>query len=197
MTDQFLAQFESRGYYVFHTFVENHIVFGIRDEMRRLREDMQFRQAGIGRADSFQVNHGQRGDLIHWIDNNEPPVNTTLFLNELQELITQLNRNFYLGIRDFECHFTQYPEGTFYKKHVDRHRERSHRIVSFVFYLNHNWKESDGGQLRIYHEDGTHTDVQPESGALAIFLSEKEHEVLTTHRVRESITGWLLNQERI
>jgi Rps23 Pro-64 3,4-dihydroxylase Tpa1-like proline 4-hydroxylase len=32
-------------------------------------------------------------------------------------------------------------------------------------------------------------------GTLALFLSEKEHEVLTTQRDRMSITGWMLNEK--
>jgi len=86
-------------------------------------------------------------------------------------VIQALNRNFYLGIRDYECHYTEYPEGTFYKKHVDRHKSGSARVVSFVLYLNSDWKATDGGQLRIYGEDECYEDILPEAGKLALFLS--------------------------
>jgi SM-20-related protein len=194
--DEFLHHFEQKGYYVFDAFVNETTTKGVLSELSELRAADEFKMAGIGKQDQFMVNQNERGDFIRWIDRNTAAPHTTLFLEKLEEIILQLNRNFYLGIRDFECHYTQYPVGTFYKKHVDRHKTGSARIVSFVFYLNEGWTETDGGQLRIFSED-SHYDVLPAAGRLAMFLSEKEHEVLPTQRVRNSITGWMLNEVRI
>jgi SM-20-related protein len=142
------------------------------------------------------VNKDLRGDFIAWLDPQAAQEDTQFFLSQLSELITELNRNFYLGIRDFETHFTRYPEGTRYVAHSDKHAKGSARVVSFVFYLNENWQPSDGGALRIFQEDGTFQDIEPRFGRLAFFLSDKIHEVLITNRVRRSITGWLLNESR-
>ncbi|MFM7726822.1 MAG: 2OG-Fe(II) oxygenase, partial [Flavobacteriales bacterium] len=104
-------------------------------------------------------------------------------------------RNFYLGIQDFECHYAHYPPGSFYKKHVDRHKNGSPRRVSSVLYLNTDWLEQDGGELRIYSDEEAFRTILPQLGTLALFLSELEHEVITTSRDRMSITGWMLNEK--
>ncbi|HEY8403221.1 MAG TPA: 2OG-Fe(II) oxygenase [Flavobacteriales bacterium] len=194
--EEFLNHFEQHGFYVFDSFIDDVSTRGVLAELIQLREADEFKKAGIGREDNFQINHNERGDFIRWIDRNDVAPNTARFLEKLDEVILHLNRNFFLGVRDYECHYTQYPIGTFYKKHVDRHKTGSARIVSFVFYLNEGWTEADGGQLRIFGKD-TYTDVLPAFGRLAMFLSEKEHEVLPTQRVRNSITGWMLNEVRI
>ncbi len=194
--EDFLDNFEKNGYHVFDSFVENQKVSQVLNELNILRHAEQFKKAGIGKQDNFQIDNSERGDFISWIDKRDTQPATHHFLEQLDEVISQLNRNFYLGIRDYECHYTQYPVGTFYKKHVDKHKAGSARIVSFVFYLNEDWQETDGGQLRIFDRE-SYADVLPSAGRLAIFLSEKEHEVLPTNRVRNSITGWMLNEERM
>jgi SM-20-related protein len=188
--------FEAHGYQVIDNFIPEVHVLSILQHIDFLFEENQMKKAGIGKADSFEVNKDLRGDFIAWLDPQTAQENTQIFLNQLSELITELNRNFYLGIRDFETHFTRYPEGTRYVAHSDKHSKGSARVVSFVFYLNENWQPSDGGALRIFQEDGTFQDIEPRFGRLAFFLSDKIHEVLITNRVRRSITGWLLNESR-
>jgi SM-20-related protein len=117
-----------------------------------------------------------------------------MYLDKISAVIEQLNYNFYLGIRDYECHFAHYPPGTFYKRHVDRHKNGSPRRVSSVLYLNSNWQPCDGGELVIYNTGGAVNRIEPIEGTLVIFLSELEHEVLLTSRDRMSITGWMLNE---
>ena len=192
----FIEQFEREGYFAFRDFIAPAVTERIRSELLSLKNARAFRRAGIGKDDNFQVNEEQRGDFIHWIDPSSTQEGTRIFLDGLEGLVRGLNRLFYLGIRDYECHYTEYPAGTFYKKHVDRHKGGSPRVVSFVFYLNETWTAADGGQLRIYGETGYHNDILPAAGTLALFLSEKEHEVLTTHRARMSITGWMLDQSK-
>lgn len=187
--------FEKQGFYEWKNFISNDDALAIRKEIEHLEAQDKFKQAGIGKESSMHVNQNQRTDFIHWIDQGNALPAASALLSALNEVISQLNRNFYLGIRDFECHYTHYPPGSFYKRHVDRHRSGSARIVSFVFYLNTDWKESDGGQLCIYADDKTEATILPQMGTLAIFLSEKEHEVRITQRDRMSITGWMLNEK--
>jgi SM-20-related protein len=86
-----------------------------------------------------------------------------------------------------------YPAGAFYKRHRDQHRGSLERLISCVVYLNNEWAESDGGQLRIYDEDGTDfTDITPQAGTVVCFRSDTvEHEVMPALRERYSLTGWL------
>lgn len=183
-----------KGYYIFESFLDVEMTAAIVQEIEEIKATEGLKKAGIGKEQNFQIDSNQRGDSIRWIDPETASPATKNYLDKLRSLITALNRNFYLGIKDFECHYTEYPEGTFYNRHSDRHKTGSARKVSFVFYLNSDWKPEYGGQLRIYHEDETFVDVQPTAGTLAIFLSEKEHEVLTTNRPRKSITGWMLDE---
>ena len=162
-------------------------------EIDTLRMQRQMKQATIGKAENNQVNITERGDFIHWIDPQQCSVSVSDFLAAMEELRNELNRNFYLGMRDFECHFTQYPAGTHYKRHVDRHKNGSSRRVSAVFYLNEHWQEEHGGALMLYTESHEHR-IAPIFGRLALFLSEIEHEVLPTHQTRKSLTGWMLTE---
>ncbi len=60
-----------------------------------------------------------------------------------------------------------------------------------IIYLNENWQEKDGGELKIYQAN-TEQVVLPTSGKTVFFKSnELAHEVLITHKKRMSITGWL------
>lgn len=192
--DNWIDTFERHGWIEIHDFLSTEDAQGIRSEIASIQLTDGFKQAGIGKQDQQQVDTNQRGDFIRWINPQEALTHTTVFLEKINTIIEELNYTFYLGIRDFECHYAHYPPGTFYKKHVDRHKTGSARRVSFVLYLNSEWQENDGGQLLIYDsENGSHT-ILPRMGTLALFLSEKEHEVLVTSRDRMSITGWMLNE---
>jgi SM-20-related protein len=89
---------------------------------------------------------------------------------------------------------TIYPEGSFYKRHLDQFNRDDHRKLSVICYLNENWLENHGGQLRIY-PDNQAIDFFPIAGRLVCFRSDQiEHEVLPATRTRLSITGWILDQ---
>lgn len=189
----FFDSFEKDGLYEFRHFLSQEEAQAVLQELLETEKMGLFKKAGIGREEQFHIDQTQRGDFIHWNDPETCLPATRAFYERIHVLVQALNRTFYLGIRTYESHYTRYPAGTFYKKHRDRHKSLSHRIVSFVLYLNPEWKESDGGILRVYMEDGSHRDIEPRFGSLAVFLSEKEHEVFLTNRERSSITGWMLN----
>jgi SM-20-related protein len=192
--NSWIDQFEQHGWAEIKGFMNETDSAGIRSEIIEIQNNNGFRQASIGKQDSKSVDTSQRGDFIRWIDAQQAPNYTRLYLDKMTALIEQLNYTFYLGIRDYECHYAHYPPGTFYKKHVDRHKNGSPRRVSSVLYLNADWQPSDGGELVIYEPEGNEHRIQPLQGTLAIFLSELEHEVLLTSRDRMSITGWMLNE---
>ncbi len=186
--------FEQHGWVEIKNFLSKEESLLIRTELTNIQQKAGFKQAGIGKHAHQHVNTQQRGDFIHWINPKDAAQATSAFLLKIEEVFATLNYRFFLGIRDYECHYAHYPPGTFYKKHVDRHSAGSARRVSFVFYLNHNWQAIDGGELRIYDSQGNYGSILPEMGTLALFLSELEHEVITTKRDRMSITGWMLNE---
>jgi len=195
IVESWLDTFEKQGWVEWQNFLSMEHAMAIRKEIEQVQMKNGFRQAGIGKSNQQHVDTGQRGDFISWIDRMESLPFTHKFIEQVEGIISELNRNFYLGIQDFECHYAHYPPGSFYKKHVDRHSSGSSRRVSMVLYLNPDWKEDDGGELRIYRNDGDFDSIRPQLGTLALFLSELEHEVIITSRDRMSITGWLLNEK--
>lgn len=153
----------------------------------------RFKKAGIGKDDQLLYDKSIRGDYIKWIDPEQalPPVQ--LFLNKINDLKDYLNRTCFLGIKDYESHFTIYPPGSFYKRHLDQFKSDGARKISFICYLNKQWQPGDGGELRL-HLTGEEKDIAPTAGKLACFRSEIiEHEVLLSKKDRYSLTGWMLN----
>jgi SM-20-related protein len=153
-----------------------------------------FKKAGIGKDKSLQINESIRGDYIQWLDKTSPPEAAKVYLERLNNLILFLNQSLFLSLKDFEVHMTIYPAGSYYKRHLDQFKQDDHRKLSVICYLNTEWKEEHGGQLRIYLPNGT-KDILPLAGRLVCFRSDQiEHEVLPATRERLSLTGWMLDQ---
>lgn len=174
----------------------------LRRELYDCFEGGDFKEAGIGNKDLYQQNKTIRGDVIRWVDRDNTSQRCHFFFDFIEELSTYLNMTCYLGIRSQELHFAMYPAGSFYKRHLDAFQNNNARKISVVCYLNENWEEQDGGQLRIYvpSEEGMEKaiDLLPLGGRLVCFRSDLlEHEVLPATRERLTITGWLKNMDNL
>lgn len=153
-----------------------------------------FKKAGIGQRDEKQINEAIRGDFIKWIDRNTAPEEVKVYLDKLSELIVFVRESLFISLKDYEVHMTVYPPGSYYKRHLDQFKKDDHRRLSAICYLNENWKQEEGGQLRIYSQN-QEIDVLPEAGRLVCFRADMlEHEVLPATRPRMSLTGWILDQ---
>lgn len=173
----------------------------ISDEMFRLimkffrekEENDQLKKAGIGSSGEFQLNASVRGDFIHWLE-RERDSELEPFFGLMDELIESLKRYCFMSLSGSEFHIAKYPEGSHYDRHLDQFNERSNRQITVLIYLNQNWKNGDGGELKIY-KAGEEILVEPIAKRLLLFKSDVvEHEVLTTNVPRYSLTGWLLHQ---
>lgn len=195
---QLADDLSEKGYAILDHFLSDEEVQAILNVMAGYREAGDFKKAGIGQADNVQVDRSQRGDLIRWIEPEKAREPTQVYLDRMRELMHYINRTCFLSLKDFEFHFTVYPVGTFYKRHLDQFKHDDHRKLSVICYLNFDWKPDDGGQLRMYlpMENGEDAvDVLPQAGRLVCFRSDLlEHEVLNTARERRSLTGWLRDQ---
>ncbi|MBK7870764.1 MAG: 2OG-Fe(II) oxygenase [Saprospiraceae bacterium] len=173
----------------------------LRRELFQQYDHGDFKVAGIGHKQLFQQNTAVRGDHIRWVERDNTSPQCHFFFDLIEDLSEYLNRTCYLGIRSQELHFAMYPAGTFYKRHLDVFQNTKARKISVVCYLNKDWQEQEGGQLRLYipTEDGSEKmiDLLPFGGRLVCFRSDLlEHEVLPATRERLTITGWLKNEDR-
>ncbi len=195
MYQDIIDRLATQGWAVCENFIDESLVQQLVAEEREMLANGKFREAGIGKGDSFQVRPEIRGDEVRWLDQDFLTESQQRYWDKIDVLRQQLNQECYLGLKTFEFHFTHYPKGAFYKKHLDQFRQVRYRIISCVLYLNENWQEGDGGKLRIYLPDGSEedfVDIAPKAGTLACFRSEDiHHEVLPTNVERYSLTGWL------
>ncbi|WP_226388997.1 2OG-Fe(II) oxygenase [Penaeicola halotolerans] len=195
--EEIINQLLDRGWAEMPDFLDDEFRKALRAEQLALIAEGEFRQAGIGRGTSFQVRPEIRSDQVLWLEPGDLSPLQQQYWQLLDELRLHINRSCYLGLRSFEGHFARYPQGSFYKRHLDQFSQVSYRIVSAITYLNENWQPGDGGELRIYEsaaDDASYVDIAPTGGKLVCFLSgEIFHEVLPAHKERYSLTGWFRN----
>lgn len=115
----------------------------------------------------------------------------------------------------------EFSKGEFYVAHSDNsetspNNRRSFRHYTCIMYLNDDWKECDGGALRIYpfradpedeipqdahvQEIHSHVDILPHNGRLVIFDSTLVHSVEpVTHsdKLRRALTLWINKPEDV
>lgn len=190
MLDQLVRDIKEKGWSFQENILTAHDLSLIADFFQKHRSE--FEPAQIGKGELRQRREDVRGDHTFWIDPLKPPPLFTKIMSLLEELKTDLNREIFLGAREYECHLAYYRSGSFYQKHVDRFENDSSRVLSFVFYLHEEWKSGDGGELVLYPDEKTTATISPLPGSLVIFLSEGlPHEVKPCVRERRSFTGWM------
>ncbi len=172
-------------------FLSDTLSKGLQQNIHQLEKDGLMTAAGIGNEATKDANQKMRGDKIYWMDKRHDNVFEQAFLQQIEDFIDRLNQTCFTGINGYEFHYAVYEEGSSYKKHIDQFKNDSNRKYSLINYLNENWLEEDGGQLRMYQEDGVQQ-VSPIAQTAVFFKSdEMVHEVMVANRSRMSITGWL------
>lgn len=195
--DPVLDALADKGWVVIPHAIHPDIVRGLRDECLQVWERGLFHEAATGRADGQARRSEIRSDSVLWLDQVQDSVGVKNYLATMDEVMLAVNRGLYLGLVELEAHFAVYPEGAFYKKHLDRFQDDDARTLTTVFYLNEGWPHDAGGQIRLYLDDDCQqfVDVEPEAGTLVLFLSDRFwHEVLPARQQRLSVTGWYRRQ---
>lgn len=163
--------------------------------INQLMKNQIFNNATIGHEKI--LNKDIRNDSISWLqkDSHSPLIQEYFsFTNNIAKV---LNQEFYIGVNDFECHFAQYEAGGFYKPHYDNLHGKNNRAVTVITYLNQNWEEKDGGCLEIILPEKK-ISIAPLAGSVIVFLSDLIlHEVTTSYKKRQSITGWFIKNNSI
>lgn len=180
------------GYVICPHFISQEMLQALRDDLQERFEEGEFHKAGIGKGEVHQIIQEIRGDWVSWWE----PAQLNPIQQEIHQMLSDLkvvfNRHLFLGINYIEMHYAVYPSGKFYQKHLDSFQGSNRRRISFVLYLNQDWQEGHGGELRLYLDDSQIKDVKPEGGTLVCFVSsELYHEVLPTTQPRYSLTGWM------
>ncbi|WP_378179782.1 2OG-Fe(II) oxygenase [Aquimarina sp. SS2-1] len=184
-------------YSVVESFFDAKEVNLLRNSLLQKYEDEKFKKAAIGNRVNENIVKSVRGDFIYWINEKESNNAESVFFAKMNDLVKYLNKTCFLGILNKEFHYAIYPQGTFYKKHLDTFMNDDRRKLSFVCYLNDNsWKDTNGGELVLYlTKEGKEIPkvIYPLSGRVVIFESQfLEHEVKPVlYSERLSITGWL------
>lgn len=156
-----------------------------------------FKKAAVGPLSNEQIIEEVRGDFILWMDESSSDQIEKMYFNKINNFIHYINRTCYLGIQEGEFHYACYPEGTFYKRHLDVFHIDVRRTLSVVLYLNTpDWQPDNGGALALYLKDAAGCEkeelIHAQPGRLVIFDSKEiEHEVQMVYKPRYSITGWL------
>jgi SM-20-related protein len=183
-----------QGWCLTPDFLPNDAVAALRRETLALWRDGAFRHAGVGRGRALELRPEVRTDRVHWLDPASRTPAQRVYLDALERLREALNGLLFLGLFDFEGHLAVYPAGSYYRKHLDQFRGVERRTLTTILYLNHDWGEEDGGQLRLYtdpRDEARFEEILPLGGRLVTFLSAQLlHEVLPARRERLSITGW-------
>ena len=181
---------EKQGYIVLEECINKERLESIQSRILSLKES-DLKKAGVGRSSQLQNNSDIRRDKIQWLENKNKVDNE--YLQLMEALRIELNQSLYIGLFDYEAHYSIYKEGDFYKQHIDALKGKSNRVLSTVFYLNENWQEDNGGELVLYDQDKKTIleAIIPKAGTMVIFLSEQfPHEVLAAKKTRYSIAGW-------
>lgn len=184
--EHLLDSIAEKGWYVWDDFLTL-------EQVRLLKNcaSDDWQRARIGRNEDTQRASEIRRDKIQWLDSDMgQPVQD--YLARMEFIRREVNQALFLGLFEYEAHFAQYEVGDFYKKHLDAFRGNESRKLTTVFYMNEDWRDANGGELKVYDlNDQLIQTIAPIAGRLVVFLSEQfPHEVLPAHAKRYSIAGW-------
>ena len=187
--DQILDDLDQHGFAIIDDAYSNDYVHQLIEECTSNLN--RFSEAAIQNGVISKI----RSDHILWL--NPELVISNHHVQALYSLGQELNRAFYLGIRDVEAHFACYNAGEFYALHRDNPQGKNGRMISTVYYLHEDWQDDWGGELHLQDKNDIWHVLQPKPNRIALFQSDLLHEVLEAKHQRLSITGWLRSDSTI
>ena len=182
LTDKQLDKFVDDSWMIIDDVFENKALLALQSESGFIDYRDAELTAGIRVSDI-------RGDRIRWITENF--FAGYYYLQSINALAALFNQCLFAGIRHSEAHYACYPVGFGYQWHSDNPAGRDERVISAVFYLNDDWRDSDGGALEVVDKHGINHNVMPVANRLVIFDSDLQHQVQIAHRQRYSIATWM------
>ena len=205
-----LTALSTRGFAVLPDWLPPTGVIAVKRDVVALRREGRFAAAGVGDAKTNRMDESVRSceqcflfpQLTHSYGGDQ--AGRALLYGSLSGLASDLQQSTGTPLDGLltEGLFAYYPDGGFYKRHIDSVLGTASEIreFSYLLYLNEGWEPGDGGELRIHTDGGTelappaaapsYVDVPPRAGTLVLFESTLPHEVLETNCERLAVAGW-------
>ncbi|MEN8693493.1 MAG: 2OG-Fe(II) oxygenase [Akkermansiaceae bacterium] len=199
--DRLASAVADPGYGIFPDFLTPEIQADLIQLMADKVAANQLVRAGVGAGLETQVRAEIRSDSIFWLEPDDDAPAASSWLEGMNTLCEHFRRQLFLPLSSYEGHLARYPASGFYKAHLDQHAGTLARQITIMIYLNQDWEQPDGGELRLFTDvkkgpNGPFVEVMPQAGTLVIFRSaDFWHEVLPSRRARLSLTGWLRGRE--
>ncbi len=96
-------------------------------------EEDNFKKAAIGNRTNEVIAKSIRGDFILWLNEAEAAAAEKAFFRKINDFVDYLNKTCFMGILQKEFHYALYPEGTFYKRHLDTFQNDDRR--NFLWFV--------------------------------------------------------------
>jgi len=171
--EHLISDLLKQNYSICDNFFDLRLVDSLRDRLKTLHNHSELKKAAIGNKVNESISKAIRGDSIQWIDEQQANPVERLFFEAINTFKNYLNMTCFMGILHQEFHYAIYPEGTFYKKHLDTFQNDDRRKLSMVCYLNDNsWDKTNGGELVIYPENSNEVVIHPLPGRVVVFESQ-------------------------
>jgi len=220
-----MSQLDQNGYVILKEWIPKDLVEELRNDINTIRSKGKFNIARIGQDSTNTLNTdiriaetcflgeskladvpsgGAREKMYQVLDQLRADLSGNEILDECDSSSGELVKAAAaLDASLSELLYAYYPTGGFYRRHTDSVVGSASvlRTYSLLMYLNNDWKESDGGCLRVHldsgqdflpqGEDANYIDVEPKGGTLVLFKSDRiPHEVLDTQSERMAVVGW-------
>ena len=223
ISSEAMGDLNKDGYVILQDWLPKNLVEQLRSDINNLRSKGKFNIAKIGQDSTNTLNtdiriaetcflgeaklqdlpSAERNQLYTVLENLRADLSGNEKLDELDSSNELVKAAPALDASLSELLYAYYPMGGFYRRHTDAVVGSASvlRSYSLLMYLNNDWKESDGGYLRIHldsgkdflpeGEDPNYIDVEPKGGTLVLFKSDRiPHEVLDTQAERMAVVGW-------
>jgi len=205
-----LSQLQTAGFAVVPNFMPPQKVNEVIDDVSQLKHEGRFAFAGVGEASTNRLDSEVRRceqcflfPQFKYQGGGDAHGRTTLY-DSIESVRSTLHAQCGVPLDGLltEGLYAAYPEGGYYRRHVDAvdGTASTQRQWSYLLYLNRDWEEPHGGCLRIHTDGGgelappgaapSFVDVQPRAGTLVVFRSTMPHEVLDTDASRLACVGW-------
>ncbi|KAG0338176.1 hypothetical protein BG004_007332 [Podila humilis] len=146
-----------------------------------------------------------RGDYTLWVSPGNKCLEESKELNECVEWFSKvlhqdLEKVIHLhGQGEYQLAYYP-PDSSHYERHRDSfptsdREDRDQRRVTAIVYFNPDWKQGDGGELRIFDKglsgDEKEIDIAPKAARCVVFLSGvMDHSVMPAFNERIALTSW-------